>query len=55
MIRIFREQIRIFVLSVEDNAVRKGNPRYFLQTVKTNDYQVTIDGKIISDKPLKMI
>ena len=40
-------------LSIEDNAHRTSNNRYFLPTVEIKDHNIMIDGKNFLDQPVK--
>ena len=41
----FQGANRLFVLSIEDNTVRKGHTRYFLPAVEIKDCNFMTDGK----------
>ena len=44
---------RLFALSFENDAHPESHKRYFLVTVEIKNYNVTIEGKIFFDQPVK--
>ena len=48
----FQGVIRLFILSFEDDELRRSCKRYFLPTVEIKDYNVMIEGKNF-DQPVK--
>ena len=51
----FQEVNRLFVLSFEDNAIKKEHTGYFPRNVKVKDYDVMINGKNLFDQLKKKI
>ena len=50
---IFQGINRLFVLSFKDDDVRESHKNYYLSTVEIKDYNVIIDGRNLSDQPIK--
>ena len=44
---------KLFALAFENDAQRTSNKRYYIPNVVIKDYNVTIDGKIFFDQPVK--
>ena len=51
----FQEVNRLFVLSFEDNPIKKEHTGYFPCNIKVKDYDVMIDGKNLFDQLKKKI
>ena len=49
----FRGVNRVFVLSIEYNAVRTAHTRYIVPTTEIKDYKIMIDGQDVLDHPIK--
>ena len=49
----FQEVNILFVLAFEDDIQRTSRKRYYLPNEETKNYNVMIDGKNFSDKPVK--
>ena len=50
---IFQGVKRLFVLTIENDAQRTSNKKYYLPNVEIKDYNVMIDGKNFFDHPVK--
>ena len=50
---VFQGVNRLFVLSFEDNAVRKGHTWYFNPKVEVKDYNVMMNERNFFDQPVK--
>ena len=46
---------RLFVLSFENNTGQASYKIYYLPKVEIKDYNIMIDGRSLSDQPVKMI
>ena len=49
----FQRVKRLLVLTLEDDAQRTSNKRFYIPNVKIKDYNVMIDGKNFFDQPVK--
>ena len=53
MIHVFKEQIRLFVLSFKDVDGRESHKQYYLPSVEIKYCNVLIDGRNFLDQPIK--
>ena len=53
MIQVFKEQIRLFVLSFKDDDGRESHKQYYLPSVEIKYCNVLIDGRNFLDQPIK--
>ena len=50
---IFQGINRLFVLSFKEDDGQESHKKYYLSTVEIKDYNVIIDGRNLSDQPIK--
>ena len=53
MIQVFKEQIRLFVLSFKDDDGRENHKQYYLPSVEIKYCNILIDGRNFLDQPIK--
>ena len=53
MIQVFKEQIRLFVLSFKDDDDQESHKQYYLPSVEIKYCNVLIDGRNFLDQPIK--
>ena len=53
MIQVFKEQIRLFVLSFKDDDGRESHKQYYLPSAEIKYCNVLIDGRNFLDLPIK--
>ena len=53
MIQVFKEQIRLFVLSFKDDDGRESHKQYYLPSMEIKYCNILIDGRNFLDQPIK--